>query len=131
MAPPAGAAPSSGAPRGWGKVPTSVKPTGVPGKQESGQKYNPFSTLAAAAAQSAKAAKKRPSPHDDDDLDYEKGKKRARDPNLEQFQKSAGKAPQKQLPAKLLKKKSGSKSKPAFTGAIKKPHRYHPGTVAL
>ena len=98
-----------------------MKPTGVPGKQESGQKYNPFSALAAAAAQSAKAAKKRPS-HDDNDPDYEKGKKRARDPDLKQLQKSTGKAPQKQLPAKLLKKKSGSKSKPAFTGAIKKPH---------
>ena len=83
-APPAGAAPSSGAPRGQGKAPTSAKPTGVPGKQESGQKYNPFSALAAAAAQSAKAAKKRPFPHDDDDPDYEKGKK--------QLQKSAGKA---------------------------------------
>ena len=103
----------------------------MPGKQESGQKYNLFSALAAAAAQSAKAAKKRPSPHDDDDPDYEKGKKRARDPNLKQLQKSAGKAPWKQSPAKLLKKKSGSKSKLAFTGAIKKPCRYHPGTVAL
>ena len=101
----------------------------MPGKQESGWKYNPFSALAAAAAQSAKAAKKRPSPHDDDP-DYEKGKKRTRDPNLKQLQKSAGKAPWKQLPAKLLKKKSGSKSKPAFTGAIKKSHRYHQGTVA-
>ena len=94
VAPPAGAAPSSGAPRGWGKAPTSGKPTGVPGKQESGWKHNPFSALAAAAAQSAKAAKKRPSPHDDDDPDYEKDQKRARrDPDLEQFQKGAGKAP--------------------------------------
>ena len=107
-----------------------MKPTGVPGKQESGWKYNPFSALAAATAQSAKAAKKRPS-HDDNDLDYEKGKKRARDSDPKQLQKSTGKAPQKQLPAKSLKKKSGSKSKPAFTGAIKKPCRYHPGTVAL
>ena len=132
MAPPAGAAPSSEAPKGWGKAPTSVKPTGVPGKQESGWKHNPFSTLAAAAAQSAKAAKKRQSPHDDDDLDYEKDQKRARrDPDLEQYQKGAGKAQWKLLPAKPLKKKSGSKSKLAFTGAIKKPHKYHLGTVAL
>ena len=79
VAPPAEAAPSSGAPRGQGKTPTSMNPTGVPGKQESGQKHNPFSALAAAAAQSAKAAKKRPSPHDDDDdLDYKKDQKRAR-----------------------------------------------------
>ena len=83
VAPPAGAVASKGAPRGWGKAPISAKPTGVPGKQESGQKHNLFSALAAAAAQSAKAAKKRPSPHDDD-LDYEKGQKRARDPNLKQ-----------------------------------------------
>ena len=41
-----------------------------------------------------------------------------------------GKAPQKQLPTKSLKKKSGGKGK-TFTGAIKKPHKYHPGTVAL
>ena len=88
VAPPAGASPSSGAPKGWGKTPTSTKPTGVPGKQESGQKHTLFSTLATAAAQSAKAAKRRPSPHDDDDdPDYEKEQKRARrDPNLEQYQ---------------------------------------------
>ena len=98
-----------------------MKPTGVPGKQESGQKHNPFSTLAAAAAQSAKAAKKRPSPSDDDDLDYKNYQKRARrDPNLEQYQKGAGKTPQKPLKAKPFKKKSGSKGKPAFTRAIKK-----------
>ena len=102
----------------------------MPWKQKSGWKYNPFSALAAAAAQSAKAAKRRPS-YDDNDLDYEKGKKRARDPNPKQLQKSIVKAPQKQLPVKSLKKKSGSKSKLAFTGAIRKSHRYHPGTVAL
>ena len=84
-APTAGAAPSSGAPGGQGKTPTSMKPTGVPGKQASGWKHNPFSTLAAAAAQSAKAVKKRPSQCDDDDPDYENDQKRARrDPNLEQ-----------------------------------------------
>ena len=41
-----------------------------------------------------------------------------------------GKAPQKQLPTKSLKRKSGGKGK-TFTGAIKKPHKYHPGMVAL
>ena len=46
-------------------------------------------------------------------------------------QKGTGKAPWKQLPTKSLKKQSGSKDKPAFTGTIKKPHRYHPGMVAL
>ena len=43
---------------------------------------------------------------------------------MKQYQKGAGKAPHKQIPAKPLKKL-------AFTGAIKKPHRYHPGMVAL
>ena len=41
-----------------------------------------------------------------------------------------GKAPWKQLPTKSLKKKSGGKGK-TFTGAIKKPLKYCPGTVAL
>ena len=45
-------------------------------------------------------------------------------------QKVAGKAPQKQLPTKSLKKKSGGKGN-TFTGAIKKPHKYCPGIVAL
>ena len=98
----------------------------MPRKQASGQKHNLFSALAAATAQLAKAAKKQRPSGDDD---YEKSKKRARDSNPKQ--KSTGKTLQKQLPAKLLKKKSGNKSKPAFAGAIKKPHRYHPGTVAL
>ena len=98
----------------------------MPRKKASAQKHNLFSALAAATSQLAKAAKKQPPSGDDD---YERSKKRARDSDLKQ--KGTGKAPQKQLPAKLLKKKSGSKSKPAFAAAIKKPHRYHPGTVAL
>ena len=98
----------------------------MPGKQASVWKHNLFSALAAATSQLAKAAKKQPPSGDND---YEKSKKRARDSDLKQ--KGTGKAPQKQLPAKLLKKKSGIKHKPAFTGTIKKPHRYHPGTVAL
>ena len=60
-----------------------MKPTGVPGKQASGWKHNLFSALAAATAQSAKAAKKRPS-QDDNDSDYEKSQKRARDSDLKQ-----------------------------------------------
>ena len=126
-APPAGAAPGGGTPRGWGKAATSGKPIGVPGKQASGQKHNPFSTLAAATTQSVKAAKKWPPPNDDDpDYNYEDDRKCSRkNPNLEEYQKGAGKAPQKQLPTKPLKKKL------PFTGAIKKPHRFHPGTVAL
>ena len=94
---------------------------GVPGKQSSGRKHNPFSALATAARQSAKAAKRKM-------VDCEDGDewKRAR-----KGSKSVGKAPCKQLPHKLLKKKLGSKSKSAFTGAIKKPHRSHLGTVAL
>ena len=47
-----------------------------------------------------------------------KEQERARDSDWEQ--KSMGKAPQKQLPTKSLKKKSGGKGK-TFTGAIKKP----------
>ena len=43
---------------------------------------------------------------------------------MKQYQKDAGKAPQKQIPAKPLRKL-------AFAGAIKKPHRYCLGTVAL
>ena len=120
MAPPARAVPSNGAPRGWGKAPTSAKPTGVPGKQESGQKQNPFSALAATAAQSAKAAKKRPSPHDDD-LDYEKGQKRARDPDPKQLQKSAGKASWKPLPAKFLRRSLGAKVSQHSQGISRNP----------
>ena len=44
---------------------------------------------------------------------------------------SAGKVPHKQLPAVPLKKKSKGKGKLTFTGAIKKPHQYCPGTMAL
>ena len=140
-APPAGSTLSGGAPRGWGRAPTSAKPMGVTGRQQSSCKHNPFSALASAMKQSAKAAKKRPPPcdsdgDDDPDYNYEDNQKRARrDSDLEQYQKGAGKAPQKLLPVKPLKKKSGaktgSKNKLAFTGAIKKPHRYCPGTVAL
>ena len=94
-------------PKGCGKVPTLAMPTGV---QQSDCKHNPFSALATATKQSAKAAKKRPPPVDDDegdnpDYDYEDEQKRARrDPNLEEYQKGAGKAPRKQLPAKPLRK---------------------------
>ena len=81
--------------------------------------------------QSAKAAKKRPPPHDSDndddpDYDYEDDRKHSKkNPNLDEYQKGAGKAPCKQLPTKQLKKR------PPFTGATKKPHKYCPGTVAL
>ena len=56
--PPAGTAPGDGASRGRGRAPTSTRPVGVPGKQASAQKHNPFSALAAATSQLAKAAKK-------------------------------------------------------------------------
>ena len=102
-------------------MPTSSKPIGVPEKQSSGRKHNPFSVLATAAKQSAKAAKRKKPDYDDGDEG-----KRAR-----KGFKLVEKAPHKQLPHKLLKKKSESKSKSAFTGAIKKPHKFHLGTVAL
>ena len=72
-----------------------MKPTGVPGKQASGWKHNPFSTLAAAATQSAKAAKKWPPSDDNDpDYDYEDDRKCSRkNPNLDEYQKGAAKAP--------------------------------------
>ena len=102
---------------------------GVPGKHSSDRKHQTFSALAVAIQQSAKAAKKRLPPHDNDDPDYEDEHKKSRkNPNLEEFQKGGGKAPHKELPTKLPKKQ---KSKMVFTGAIKKPHRFHPGTVAL
>ena len=113
--------PSGGIPTGRGRAPTSSKPMGAPGKQSSGHKHNPFSALATAAKQSAKAAKKKTPDYDDGDEG-----KRAR-----KGSESVEKAPCKQLPHKLLKKKPGSKSKLAFTRAIKKPHKFHPGTVAL
>ena len=118
--------------RGDGRaVPTSAKPTGVPGRQQSSCKHNPFSALASAMKQSAKAAKKRPPPHDSDydddpDYDYADGRKHSKKtPNLDKYQKGDRKAPRKQLPTKQLKKK------PTFAGAIKKPHKFCPGTVAL
>ena len=121
--------PSGGTPKGRGKPLTSSKSMGVPGKHSSDRKHQTFSALAVAIQQSAKAAKKRPPPHDDDDPDYEdECKKSRKNPNLEEFQKGSGKAPHKQLPTKLPKKQ---KSKMVFTGAIKKPHRFCPGTVAL
>ena len=106
----------------------SLKAYGVPERHSSDHKHNPFSTLATATKQSAKATKRKLPPWDDDDPDYDHGDewKRAR-----RGSNSVGKAPHKQLPFKLPKKKPGSKSRPAFTGAIKKPHRFHPGTVAL
>ena len=39
---------------------------------------------------------------------------------------TGGKAPRKQLVAKAIQSKSAP-----VTGGVKKPHRYHPGTVAL
>ena len=102
-------------------MPTTSKPLGVPGKQSSGHKHNPFSALATAAKQSAKAAKRKMPDYDDGDEG-----KRAR-----KGSESEEKVPHKQLPHKLLKKRPGGKSKSAFTGAIKKPHKFHPGTVAL
>ena len=92
----------------------------VPGKQSSSHKHNPFSVLATAAKQSAKAAKRKRPDFDDED----EGKK------ARKSSESVEKVPCKQLPHKLLKKKSGSKNK-AFTGAIKKPHKFRLGTVAL
>ena len=122
------APPSGGTPKGRGRVPTSSKPMGVLGRHSSDHKHNPFLALATAARQSVKAAKRKLPPQDDNDPDYDDGDewKRAR-----KGSDSVGKAPHKQLPCKLPKKKPGSKSKSAFTGAIKKPHRFHPGTVAL
>ena len=58
-------------------------------------------------------------------------RKRPPPDDLEEYQRGAGKAPHKLLPAQPLKKKPGAKSKLTFTGAIKKPHRDCPGTVAL
>ena len=107
-------------------MPTSSKPMGVLGRHSSDCKHNPFSALATAARQSVKAAKRKLPPQDDPDYDDGYEWKRAR-----KGSNSVGKAPHKQLPCKLLKKKPGSKSKLAFTWAIKKPHRFHPGTVAL
>ena len=92
----------------------------VPGKQSSGCKHNPFSAFTTAAKQSAKATKRKKPDFDDED----EGKKVRRSSELVEN------VPHKQLPHKLLKKKSGSKDK-AFTGAIKKPHKFHLGTVAL
>ena len=100
---PMGPAPGSGT--GRGKPPTLKKK--VPGKEQSSRKYDTFSALAKATKQSAKAAKQK-RPVDD-----------------EEYQKGTGKAPRKLIPAKLAKKSKTS------TGAIKKPHRYRPGTVAL
>ena len=99
---------------------------GVLGRHSSGCKHNPFSALATAAKQCAKAAKRKSPSRGDPDYDDGDEWKRAR-----KGTKLVGKAHQKQLPCKLPKKKPGSKSKLAFTGAIKKPHRFHPGTVAL
>ena len=100
--PPVTTAPSG---RGRGCAPSSVKSgKGVPGKGESHCKNNPFSALATATKMSAGAVKRKLSPQD---------------------LGSAGKAIHKQLPAIPLKKKSTS------TGAIKKPHRYQPSTVAF
>ena len=107
-------------------MPTSSKPMGVLGRHSSSHKHNPFSALATAAKQSEKAAKRKMPPRDDPDYDDGDEQKRAR-----KGSESVGKAPHKQLPCKLPKKKPGSKSKSAFTGAIKKPHRFHSGTVAL
>ena len=56
--PPAKTAPGDGASQGRGRVPTSIRPVGVPGKQASAWKHSPFSALAAATSQLAKAAKK-------------------------------------------------------------------------
>ena len=84
--------------------------------------------LATAARQSAKAAKRKLPPWDENDPDYDGGDEWKRSRKGSDL---VGKAPHKQLPSKLPKKKPGSKSKLAFTGAIKKPHRFHPGTVAL
>eukprot|EP00669_Euglena_mutabilis_P009030 TRINITY_DN3992_c0_g1_i4.p2 TRINITY_DN3992_c0_g1~~TRINITY_DN3992_c0_g1_i4.p2 ORF type:complete len:146 (+),score=52.53 TRINITY_DN3992_c0_g1_i4:27-440(+) len=39
---------------------------------------------------------------------------------------TGGKAPRKQLATKAAKK-----AQPAISGGLKKPHRFHPGTVAL
>ena len=85
-----------------------------PGKVRATIKNNPFSALATATGKSAGAAKRTLPPHGGD-LDLG----------------SAGKVPHEQLRAVLLKKKSKGKGKSTFTGAIKKPHRYHPGTMAL
>ena len=143
-----GAVPTTGAAtggggRGWGRTPTSTQPTGVPGRQSSGWKHNPFSPLASTTAQSAKAAKKRPPPPDDDendpDYDHEdnqrcSGKSAYKEPNLEEYQKGAGKTPHKKLPTKLIQKpgvQPARKNRMVFTGAIKKPHRFRPRTVAL
>ena len=104
---PAPAAPSG---RRRGCAPTSARSR----KGESHCKNNSFSALATATGKSAGAAKRKLSPHGGD-LDLG----------------SAGKAPHKQLPAVPLKKKLKGKGKSTFTGAIKKPHRYFPGTVAL
>ena len=53
--PPERSPPSGGISKGRGRAPTSSKPMGVPGKQSSGCKHNPFSALATAAKQSAQS----------------------------------------------------------------------------
>ena len=83
--------------RGRGCAPSSVSGKGVPRKGESHHKNNPFSTLATAMKKFAGVVKRKLPPHD---------------------LGSVGKAPCKQLPAVLPRKKSTS------IGAIKKPHRY-------
>ena len=75
-APPTTSVPSG---RGRGCAPSSAKSgKGIPGKGESHQKNNPFSTLATATKKSVGAVKRKMPPHE-----------------------SAGKAPHKQLPAVL------------------------------
>ena len=70
------APPSGGTPKGWGRVPTSSKPMGVPGRHSSDHKHNPFLALATAAKQSAKAAKRKLPPWDDPDYDDGEGQER-------------------------------------------------------
>ena len=101
---------------------------GVPGRHSSDCKHNPFLALATAARQSVKAAKRKSPPWDENNPDHDDGEEWKR---AKKGSNSVGKAPHKQLSCKLPKKKPGSKSKPAFAGAIKKPHRFCPGTVAL
>ena len=50
-------------------------------------------------------------------------------PRKDRKMQNGGKAPRKQFATKNLLK-TGSKNPPC-TGGIKRPHRYHPGTVAL
>ena len=100
----------------------------VLGRHSSDRKHNPFSALATAARQSAKAAKRKLPNRMKMILIMMMEMNRR---GLRRVPIQLGRPLINSLPCKLPKKKPGSKRKPAFAGAIKKPHRFCPGTVVL